>query len=274
MVFLNTFGDRQNEQGRLPVGTMLTADPSEIFQSGRFFFDEWSKALNQRIAFLDVEGTLLRRAIHLDNGKVAPSAWTLIAEILGPDALREEEETKDRWNDGKYSGYIEWMRETIRIHQKYGLTVEAFNEALDAVEPMPGAAQTVAQLHTRGYVTAMISGGFKRLVDRLQRSFRIDHALAGCEYFFDDAGQLEHWNLMPADYEGKVEFMHALIREYGTGSEHCIFVGDGPNDVALAKAVGVSICFNGPKMLSEVTTHSVIQSLGEEDLTAILKYVH
>ena len=53
-----------------------------------------------KIVFMDLEGTLLQKAIHLDDGRVAPSAWTLLAERLGPDALREEEATKDRWLKG------------------------------------------------------------------------------------------------------------------------------------------------------------------------------
>jgi phosphoserine phosphatase len=79
-----------------------------------------------KLIFMDLEGTLLQKTIHLDNGKVAPSAWTLLAERLGADALREEEATKDRWLRGDYRSYVEWMQDTIRVHQQYGLTREIF----------------------------------------------------------------------------------------------------------------------------------------------------
>ena len=85
---------------------------------------------------MDLEGTLLQRAIHLDNGKVAPSAWTLLAERLGPDALFEEEATKDRWNTGGYGNYIEWMQDTIRIHRRYGLTRAIFEGVIASVQEM------------------------------------------------------------------------------------------------------------------------------------------
>lgn len=77
--------------------------------------------MHPRIAFLDLEGTLLKKAIHLDNGKVAASAWTLLAEELGPEALREEEDSKDRWLAAGYRNYLEWMEDTIRIYQRHGL---------------------------------------------------------------------------------------------------------------------------------------------------------
>ena len=39
-----------------------------------------------RIVFFDMEGTLLTKAEHLNDGKVAPSAWTALAEKMGEDA--------------------------------------------------------------------------------------------------------------------------------------------------------------------------------------------
>lgn len=223
-----------------------------------------------KIVFMDLEGTLLKKTIYLDNGKVAPSAWTLLAERLGPEVLLKEEETKDHWLTNGYRSYIEWMRDTIRIHKEHGLTLSVFNEVMNSVEEMPGVEEAITRFRKNGAVTAIISGGFKALSDRLQKPLKIDHALAGCEYFFSsETGLLEHWNLLPTDYEGKVDFMKLIMRDYKVSNDRCVFVGDGPNDVSMAKEVGVSIAFNAHPDLKEVCTYIIDQIPGEEDFEAV-----
>ena len=223
-----------------------------------------------KLIFMDLEGTLLKKAIHLDNGKVAPSAWTLLAECLGPDALRKEEETKDLWLQGGYSSYIEWMQDTIRIHKRYGLTADLFTQVMNSVEETLGVREAVSVFHERGAVTAIISGGFKALADRLQRSLKVEHALVGCKYFFDpDTGLLEHWNLLPSDYEGKVDFMTLIMKEHKVRKEECVFVGDGQNDVWMAREVGLSIAFNAHPDLRKVCTYTIDQPPGQEDFRAV-----
>jgi len=226
-----------------------------------------------RIVFMDLEGTLVRKAYHLDNGKVAPSAWTLIAEELGPDALREEEETKDKWNSGGYAGYVEWMEDTIQIHKKYGLRRGLFEQVLNSVEVIPGVDAVVAAFRRFGMRTAIISGGFKLLGDRLQRQLKIDHTFIGCEYFFDDDGGIEHWNLLPADGQGKVDFMKLIMNEHKIDVRDAVFVGDGKNDVELARAVGTSIAFNAQSELRAVSTHVIEQKISEENFLPVLDLV-
>ncbi len=223
-----------------------------------------------RLIFMDLEGTLLRKTDHLNTGNVAPSAWALLAERLGPDALREEKETQERWNRGGYRSYIEWMQDTIRIHKKYRLNRDLFEEVMASVEEMPGARDAVETFKHRGAITAIISGALKALADRMQRAFRIDHAFAGCEYFFDEgSGELEHWNLLPSDYEGKVDLMRVLMRGHKISKQECAFIGDGKNDVYLAEEVAVSIAFNAQPDLKKVCTYTIDQPPGEEDFRAV-----
>jgi phosphoserine phosphatase len=226
-----------------------------------------------KIVFMDLEGTLVRKAYHLDNGKVAPSAWTLIAEELGPDALKEEEETKDKWNSGIYAGYVEWMEDTIRIHKKFGLRRPLFEQILNSVEIIPGVDEVVSEFRRLGLRTAIISGGFKFLGDRLQRKLKVDHAFTGCEYFFDDRGEIEHWNLLPADGQGKVDFMKLIMNEHKIDARDAVFIGDGKNDVELATAVGTSIAFNAQPELRAVSTHAIEQKKNGENFRPVLNLV-
>lgn len=222
------------------------------------------------IAFFDMEGTLLRKAYHLDDGLVAPSAWTLLAEALGNDCLIEENRTKDAWNKGGYSNYLHWMKDTIDIHIKYGLHKDLFSKVVGSVEIVPGAVEVFSRLRDVGVVTVLISGGFKALADRVQTSLKIDHAFSACEYFFEQrSGLLEHYNLLPADEVGKVDFMRLMCREYSLAPSRCTFVGDGKNDVHLAKEVGLSVSFNGQPELVEVASKKIIQSQGSEDFLPV-----
>lgn len=227
-----------------------------------------------RIVFFDLEGTLLQKDVRLDYGRVAPSTWVAVAEALGPECLEEEKATQQKWLNGEYAGYVEWMQDTIRIHQKYGLTREMFYRIVEAVEPTPGVEEAVRAVKETHAVTAIISGGFKALADRVQRLLRIDHALSGCEYFFDEqTGLIEHFNLLPSDEVGKVSFMRLIAEEHGVKEEDCVFVGDGKNDVPLAKEVGFSIAFNAQPELREHADACVNQGEGSEDFGDVAELI-
>jgi len=223
-----------------------------------------------KLIVMDLEGTLLKKATHLDDGVVAPSAWTLLAEKLGTDALREEQATKERWERGEYLCYVEWMRQTAEIHKKYGLNKSLFVSVLDSVEEMPGVQQAIQSFHAHNAITVIVTGGFKYLADRIQRNSKIYHVFAGCEYFFDpQSGSLEHWNLLPADYEGKVAFVKLIRDAYKVPRDRCAFVGDGKNDVLIAKEAGISIAFNAQQELKRACGFSIDQQLGKENFEAV-----
>jgi phosphoserine phosphatase len=224
-----------------------------------------------KLIFFDMEGVIFESGIVENRKGLAASVWTVIGHELGEEAHNEEEKGKDKWMNGKFQNYIEWMEYTIAIHKKYGLTKEVFDRIINKVSYMNGAVETFEELRKKGYRTVMISGGFKNLANRAIRDLGIDHTFAACEYFFDpNSGRLVNWNMIPCDYEGKVDFMRLMMREYGLHPSECAFVGDGVNDIPLAKEVGLSIAFNGRKELQEVTTHSVNQD--KKDLKAILKF--
>src|SRR5690554_5842518 len=94
-----------------------------------------------KIWFFDMEGTILKKTHELDNGKVAPSAWTALARDLGEECYLEEEATKDKWLAGEYKGYLDWMRDTVLIHKKYGLTRGHINKIVRNAEFHRGAEE-------------------------------------------------------------------------------------------------------------------------------------
>jgi len=220
-----------------------------------------------------MEGTLYKKNHELDNGKVAPSAWTTLAKELGDDCYREEELTKDKWLNDEYDGYLDWMLDTVTIHKKYGLTQKTLNKIVDNAELHDGAEELFEFLRSKNIVTVLVSGGFKALADKAQRQLRINHAFSACEYFFDERGHLEFFNLLPSDNEGKASFMMQIASEHGVSPQDCLFVGDGKNDIYLAQSVGTSIAFNAQAELDEISTIKIKQKVGQENLKSIILYL-
>jgi phosphoserine phosphatase len=223
-----------------------------------------------KILFCDMEGTLLRANITYDNGKVAPSAWTVLAARLGTACYEEEEASKDRWNRGDYAGYVDWMVDSIRILQRHGLREAHFLEVMDAVQPMSGIDEAFSTFRSWGATTVLVTGGFKYLADRLQCRLKIDHAFSACELFFEPkTGRLIHFNLLPSDVKGKVDFMKLIAAEHNVDPGECAFVGDGMNDVHLARVVGCSIAFNAQEKLRAVASRVIEQPDDQEDFRAV-----
>lgn len=227
-----------------------------------------------KLIIFDMEGTIFNKAVPLVKTIVAPSVWMAIAESLGKKALQEERQTQEKYISGQYSSYIEWMEETILIHKKYNLTEKQFRTIIDKIKYTPGVHEVFNIITSKGVPTCLISGGFKYQADKAVRDFRIKHSFVGCEYFWDQNGFLFHWNLLPADEQGKLNFTKVLIAEYRLSNDDCIFIGDGKNDVAIAKEMGVSIAFNAQEELKKVATYSIEQQEGKEDFRAILEYLN
>lgn len=218
-----------------------------------------------------MEGVIFETNVSNDRGNVGASVWALLPRILGDEAVKDEAKGVEMWNKGTFKNYFEWCDYAFKFYKKHNLTEKKFYKVINNVPFMNGAKETIKELQQRGYMVAMISGGIKNLANRAIREIGIHHSMVAVELFFDEkTGKLSGWNMLPCDYEGKIDFMELMMREYKLKPKECAFIGDGVNDIPLAKEVGLSIAFNGRKELQEVTTYSVNQEA--KDLKAILKY--
>lgn len=222
-----------------------------------------------KLIFFDMEGVIFETGIKATSGNVAASVWSVITRSLG--AYEEDKKGEEIWNSNGFKNHMKWMEYAISVHKKYSLKMKDFYNIINQVRYINGAKETLDALKRKGYITTMITGGFKNLANRAIRDLKIDHTFATCEYFFDEkTGELSHWNILPCDYDGKADFMRLLMREHGLSKEECAFVGDGVNDIPLAREVGLSIAFNAREELQKVCTHAINQK--EKDLQAILQF--
>jgi hypothetical protein len=88
-----------------------------------------SRCFCMKLLVFDVEGTLFQTLIRLPGTDIDSTIWQGIAHRLGESAIREEVATHGRWSRGEYRNYLEWMKDTILIHQKYGLTGAMFRQS-------------------------------------------------------------------------------------------------------------------------------------------------
>lgn len=215
-----------------------------------------------KLLVMDVEGTLFRTNVRLPGTTIDSTIWQSIANALGPDAVEQEVETHRVWESGGYRSYLNWMKATVAIHRKFGLTQSVFQQLIRSAEYNPGVTETLPQINQAHYPMILVSGGFRELAARAQKDFKIEHAFAACEYLFDSSRRLAHYNLLPCDFEGKLDFIQIMLREYGLDGSDWLFVGDGLNDVPIAKASPMSIGFRPHPELRKIVTH-VIDDFGE-----------
>ena len=206
---------------------------------------------------LDVEGTIFRTEIRLPGTSIESTIWQAIANVLGPEAVREEVETHRRWETGAYRNYLEWMLDTIAIHRRHGLSKSVFESLISSAQYNPGVTDTMLRLDRDAYQILLVSGGFRELAARAQRDLGIIHSFAACEYLFGNDGSLVSYNLLPCDFAGKIDFIRLLLKEYKLDPEDWIFVGDGANDVPVARVAPISIGYRPHPELRSVVTHSI-----------------
>lgn len=223
-----------------------------------------------KILFCDMEGTLFSKKIKLPSGGISKTIWTAIAERLGPSALNEENRTIERWEKREYTGYLEWMQDTIWIHMKYGLTKEMFDSLIEDIAYYRGVRESFSYLRQSGVKTALLTGGFKQIADKIRTDLVIDHAIASCQYFWDRDGNLSGWNLIPCYGVGKALFLRSIMQDYSLKGIQCAFIGDSEDDIYSAQEVGLSIAFNGSEMLQKQCTYAINQPEGGEDFWEIL----
>lgn len=228
---------------------------------------------NIKVVFFDMEGTLFKPTVYRVDGSLSPSVWTMIEDRLGEEVKKKAFDFFQKWNRGGYDSYDQWVNESNRLYQSAGLTETMFRDILAEVKYFPGVHETVKALHDAGCRTALISGGLENHAERAVRELGIHHAFAACRLFFDDQGGLSHWEARNTDYENKVRYRNEVADLYGARPEECAFVGDGENDVHIARSVGTSVAFNGHPELQKVCTHAVNQPKGEEDFRAVLDYL-
>lgn len=202
---------------------------------------------------MDVEGTLFKATMKIDGTDYPSTMWQPIAYALGEAAMLEERHTHEKWDNLEYNNYIDWVKATIDIHRKYSLKKEVFEGLIQKAEYNEGVEEFFEALDRREWIPVLISGGFQNLIRRAQNELDIEYGFGACEYYFDDYGYLEHYNIQPSDFDGKIHFLDTLIKSFKLNKKtDWVFIGDGKNDEAIAKEAPLAFGINPHEKLKNV----------------------
>lgn len=217
-----------------------------------------------KLIVMDVEGTLFKAKMKIDGTDYPSTMWQPIAQALGEAAVMEERKTHEKWDNLEYSNYIDWVKASIDIHRKYGLKKDVFDKLIKAAEYNEGVEEFFQALDRREWVPVLISGGFQNLIRRAQNELNIEYGFGACEYYFNDDGYLEHYNIQPSDFDGKIHFLKTLLNTFNLNMKtDWVFVGDGKNDVAIASKAPLAFGINPHEKLKKVNGLIEVRSFVE-----------
>jgi phosphoserine phosphatase len=133
------------------------------------------------------------------------------------------------------------LRERVRLLA--GLEESDLDAVRHGVRLTPGARTLVRTLKRLGYEIAVVSGGFRQVVEPLVRDLGIEHLAANVLELDGGVvtGELKGEIL---DRAGKAAALVRFATAAGVPLARTIAVGDGANDIDMLAVAGLGIAFN------------------------------
>lgn len=195
----------------------------------------WFDQSRKKLVVLDVDSTLIRQEVI-----------ELLAAHVGREA--EVAAVTERAMRGEID-FAASLRERVAVLE--GLPASVIDDVAAAVRLSPGAKVLVQTLLREGHAVAAVSGGFSQVLDPLAARLELTRAAANELEIHDGvltgrvAGRI-------VDRAMKAEAMGQWAQELGVAPEDVMAVGDGANDIDMARAAGLSVAYRAKPALREV----------------------
>ena len=145
---------------------------------------------------------------------------------------------------------------TERVGLLQGLPAKTLEHVADHVQLTEGADRLISTLKHFGYKTAIISGGFHYVGDRLQERLGIDHVFAN-HLEVEDGVVTGRLGGEIVDAERKAECLREVCRQEGISPHQSIAIGDGANDLPMLTAAGLGVAFHAKPTVRESASHAI-----------------
>ena len=191
--------------------------------------------------------------------------WTFVAhhdpnrktlhEACGSDSGRRAQVVKAALS-GELS-YAEWFSEDIAMLQDAGARYEDVVRVVEELSAVSGAHDLLRDLRSAGAKIVIISGGIEAIVEHVFGTFTFDAVLIN-RLQFDEGGRLIGGVPTPYDRDHKAAGLEYLAGRFGFTMQETCFIGDGPNDISVAKAAALAIAWgDADEGLRAVADHHV-----------------
>lgn len=172
---------------------------------------------SQTIVTLDMEGVLV------------PEIWIAVAERTGIDALRRT--TREE------PDYDVLMRYRLDILARHDLSLSLIQEVIAGLEPLPGAADFVAELRSRTQLV-ILSDTFEQFAAPLMR--QLDMPTILCHRLVVDDDRI-------TDYEIRIDDpKRRAVKAFQGLNYKVIAAGDSYNDTTMLLAADAGFLFHAP----------------------------
>lgn len=151
-----------------------------------------------------------------------------------------------------------------------GLKESVLKEVAETLPITKGARRLIDTLHSYGYKTAILSGGFTYFGHYLQEKLDIDYVYAN-QLEIKDGSLTGGYIGDIVDGNKKAEYLQLLADNMGIDIGQTIAVGDGANDLQMLNLAGLGIAFHAKPKVKDNAQNS-ISSIGLDGVLYLLGY--
>lgn len=137
-----------------------------------------------------------------------------------------------------------------RVATLVGTPDTVFDWVFNQLRVTKGAQELIDEVHARGGIVGVVSGGFHEVLDLLATSLGIDVWRANRLEVVDSklTGETVGATI---DGEAKAVALREWAQEFGVDMSRTVTIGDGANDIPMMTASAISVAFNAHAVVRE-----------------------
>ncbi|HUS21520.1 MAG TPA: phosphoserine phosphatase SerB [Aeromicrobium sp.] len=143
-----------------------------------------------------------------------------------------------------------------RVAMLAGLDASLLDSVRRDIQFTPGARTMIRTLKRLGYRFALVSGGFRPIIEPLAEELGIDYVAAN-ELEIADGRLTGRLTGPVVDRAGKADALRRFADEAGVALRNTIAIGDGANDLDMLAAAGLGVAFNAKPLVRDQAKTSV-----------------
>jgi phosphoserine phosphatase len=196
--------------------------------------------LNRKLIVFDMDSTLIQHEVIVEMAKVHGIGEQV--KVITERAMNGE------------LNFDEALRERVALLE--GLKRKSMEEIMNHLKLSPGVEKLISVVKSRGYKTAIVSGGFKFFADNFKNKLGMDYAFANdLEWDKDVLTGKVKGEIINA--RRKAELIEELAQKENISLEQVVAVGDGANDLPMLAKAGLGIAYHAKEKVRKESKHQL-----------------